>query len=161
MCTNCFAQQNNPDSLAYQLQRARINAMLLHRKEKFGQYDQSVKKHSGIFGMQTKKDIRRSNDILMDIDSTDDEIFRQIKVLLDFKAYQQIKVVKKSEQLENQEFGLMETVNKLKSENAQLKAELTKQRHDFEGKLRFHIIVMVLMLASILVLLLRKRRVKV
>lgn len=70
--TAAVVAQKNTDSLAYQMQRAKINAMLAVRAQKFGQYSQSLALHTGIFGLQTKKDIRRSNDILMDIAKTDD-----------------------------------------------------------------------------------------
>ena len=59
--------QPNTDSVAYQAERIKINSMLALRKQKFGEYDESLSKHTGIFGLQTKKDIRRSNDILMGI----------------------------------------------------------------------------------------------
>src|SRR5581483_10221875 len=81
--------KGNSDSLAYQLQRKKINDMLDQRRQKFGQYDESLKKHTGIFGLQTKKDIRRSNDILMDIARTDEAIFEQIKILLNYRTFQQ------------------------------------------------------------------------
>ena len=61
--------------------------MLDNRRNKFGQYDESLHKHTGIFGLQTKKDIRRSNDILMDIAKTDDSIFMQIKILLNYRTF--------------------------------------------------------------------------
>jgi hypothetical protein len=73
-----FAQVSS-DSLAYQAQRKKINNMLAQRKQKFGQYTESLTKHTGIFGLHTKKDIRASNDILMDIVKTDDDIFCAVK----------------------------------------------------------------------------------
>src|SRR5476649_1707408 len=85
---NVYAQ-GNADSLAYQLQRKRINNMLEQRSQKFGQYTQSLSHHTGIFGLQTKKDIRLSNDILMDIVKTDDDIYVQLKILLNYKTFQQ------------------------------------------------------------------------
>src|SRR5438874_12358680 len=86
-CLSVYAQKSNSDSLAYQLQRTKINQMLEVRRQKFGQYDQSLAKHTGIFGLQTKKDIRRSNDILMDIVKTDDDIFRELKILMDYRVF--------------------------------------------------------------------------
>ncbi len=104
-----FAQTKpNPDSLAYQLQRTKINNMLDARRRKFGQYDESLAKHTGIFGLQTKKDIRRSNDILMDINKTDDSIFMQIKILLSYRTFQQQQAQTKSAQAENYSLGLYE-----------------------------------------------------
>src|ERR1700710_330540 len=88
---SAFAQVNS-DSLAYQLQRKKINEMLAQRTLKFGQYDASLSMHTGIFGFQTKKDIRRSNDILMDIVKTDNDIYKELKILLDYRVFQQSQV---------------------------------------------------------------------
>ena len=52
------------DTSAYELQRAKINALLAERSTKFGQYDKSLTTKTGIFGFQTKKDIRNSNEII-------------------------------------------------------------------------------------------------
>lgn len=79
-----FAQ----DTSAYQLQRAKINALLAERSAKFGQYDQSLNTRTGIFGFQTKNDIKNSNEILRQIAITDNEIFTELKVLMDYKDLQ-------------------------------------------------------------------------
>ena len=87
ICTtilNLNAQENS----AYELQRAKINALLAERSAKFGQYDQSLTAKTGIFGLQTKKDIRNSNEILRQIVLNDNEIFTQLKVLMDYKDLQ-------------------------------------------------------------------------
>jgi hypothetical protein len=84
--TASYAQVNT-DSLAYQFQRKKINGMLDLRRQKFGQYGQSLSQHTGIFGLQTKKDIRNSNAILMDIVNTDNDIFQQLKILLDYRTF--------------------------------------------------------------------------
>src|SRR5665213_190191 len=86
LSVSCAFAQGNTDSLAYQLQRKKINAMLADRALKFGRYDESLSKHTGIFGLQTKKDIRRSNDILMDIVKTDNAIYRELKILLEYTS---------------------------------------------------------------------------
>src|SRR5258708_37349152 len=86
-----FAQVNS-DSLAYQLERTKINAMLARRKVKFGQYDESLNLHTGIFGLETKRDIRRSNDILMDVVKTDDSVYRELKILFEYRVLQQTQV---------------------------------------------------------------------
>ena len=84
-----FAQ----DSASYELQRDKINAMLKDRSARFGQYDNSLNTKTGIFGLQTKKDIRNSNEILRQITLSDNDIFTEIKVLLDYKdiQFQQVK----------------------------------------------------------------------
>ncbi|HTD97980.1 MAG TPA: hypothetical protein VK668_01785 [Mucilaginibacter sp.] len=160
-CAYSFAQKTNTDSLAYQLQRKKINDMLDVRKQKFGQYDESLSKHTGIFGFQTKKDIRRSNDILMDIVNTDNDIYRELKILLDYRAYQQQEVQTKSVQAENNNLGFMNTINRLRQQVDQLKQEAASEKQQQTKAVRTYIIVFVLMLGSILYLLMRKRAIKV
>ncbi|HVW13071.1 MAG TPA: hypothetical protein VHB54_04580 [Mucilaginibacter sp.] len=166
LCFFCFCYtynfsqpKTNPDSLAYELQRQKINGMLDARARKFGQYEESLKKHTGIFGWQTRKDIRRSNQILMDINRTDDDIFVQIKVLLNFRMSQQQQAQVKSVQAENYNLGYMNTINRLRDQIDRMKkdAETLKKQHD--SAQRIHVLIFVLMLASILMLLFRKRRV--
>jgi hypothetical protein len=76
------------DTSAYEIQRAKINALLADRSAKFGQYDESLGARTGIFGFQTKRDIKNSNEILRQIALTDNEIFTQLKVLMDYKDLQ-------------------------------------------------------------------------
>jgi len=82
--TNAFSQ----DSTAYELQRNKINAMLTERSARFGQYEESLNARTGIFGFQTKNDIRNSNEILRQIAINDNNIFTELKVLLDYKDFQ-------------------------------------------------------------------------
>jgi hypothetical protein len=155
---SALVAQKNADSLAYQLQRAKINAMLALRAQKFGQYDQSLKMHTGIFGLQTKKDIRRSNDILMDIVKTDDDIYKQIKILLDFRAFQQTQVQTRASQVEDSQLGYMTTINKLRNQLEKMKADAAKQQHENDDLRRNFIIAVIV--AGLLVLLLLRRRKK-
>jgi hypothetical protein len=161
----CFsaaqAQANfKSDSLAYQVQRKKINAMLDIRKQKFGQYEESLSQHSGIFGLQTKKDIRRSNDILMDIIKTDEEIFAQLKILLDYRAFEQSQVQTRTKQVESHALAYMGTINKLRNQLDMLKkgtSEMMDHQRTIQ-KIMFGIIV--LMFLSILFLISRKSSVK-
>ena len=98
--------------------------------EKFGQYDNSLSQHTGIFGLQTKKDIRRSNDILMDIVRTDNEIYKQLKILLDYSIFQQTQVLDKSKENEATTIAYMRNINKLRDQNKQL----TKQLNELQLK---------------------------
>src|SRR5579872_5837596 len=133
LCLSCIsvnAQNSNSDSLAYQLQRTKINQMLEVRRQKFGQYDQSLAKHTGIFGLQTKKDIRRSNNILMDINRTDDSIFMQIKILLSYRTFQQQQAQTKSAEVENYSLGYMNTINRLREQIDKMKLDAADaQKH--------------------------------
>ncbi|PST83746.1 hypothetical protein C7T94_08215 [Pedobacter yulinensis] len=88
-CASSTARANlQQDSAAYEAQRAKINSLLQQRSEEFGRYDQSLNMRTGIFGLQTKKDIRNSNEILRQIVLNDNAIFKELKVLLDYKDLQ-------------------------------------------------------------------------
>jgi hypothetical protein len=150
--TAAFGQANK-DSTAYEAQRNRINDMLQQRSQKFGQYDQSLSQHTGIFGFQTKKDIRRSNDILMDIVKTDNDIYAQLKILLDYRAFQQTQTLDHSKQTEQNNLGFMNTINKLEAVNNKLKQQLEDAEKSKKTAARNFILIVVLMAASILLLL--------
>lgn len=161
VCLLCFLfsaafAQPNSDSLAYQQQRAKINSMLAIRSQKFGQYDKSLGEHTGIFGLQTKKDIRRSNDILMDIVKTDNDIYKQLKILLEYRAFQQNQAVDKSKETEGTALESMYTINRLQSQLQKLKKEQDENiRLQDKASLNFKIIVFILV--GIILFLLRNQ----
>ena len=152
--------QYRSDSIAYQQQRKKINAMLAERTKKFSRYDESLTKHTGIFGLQTKKDIRRSNDILMDIVKTDDDIFRELKILMDYRVFQQQQAQTHSSESENVTLAYMNTINRLRGQIDQLKKEAQQEKAHQRNQLRLLIGVIVFLFVSILYLLTRKRAVK-
>jgi hypothetical protein len=143
----------NTDSIAYQNQRAKINGLLAQRALKFDQYTASLNTKTGIFGWQTKKDIKRSGEILMDIAKTDETIFKEIKVLLDFKTYQNTQVVAKltqSQGSEDRSLNYMKTINKLREQNDQLKLDIAQQSSQYNQRQTIQIIIiLVLILTSI------------
>jgi len=155
---NTYAQTNT-DSLAYQAQRKKINGMLADRKQKFGKYDQSLSMHTGIFGLQTKKDIRRSNDILMDIVKTDDDIFLQTKILLDYRTFEQKEVENHSIEADSSNFGFMTTINKLRQQNDKLKQEAALDELQMQKSKQISLAI-IFALIIIVILLLRAKYVK-
>jgi hypothetical protein len=141
---------SNPDSIAYQLQRQRINNMLEQRSQKFSQYTQSLDEHTGIFGWQTKKDIKRSGEILMEIVRTDNDIFKELKVLFDYKNFQQTQVQQHSHESEDKIAGYMLTINKLRAQND----VLLKQQKDEEAaylsrQIAYIVVIVLLIVVSI------------
>jgi len=141
------------DTTAYKAQRTRINNMLAQRSQKFGQYDQSLNQHTGIFGLQTKNDIRRSNAILMDIVRTDNDIYKQLKILFDFKTFQQTQAQDKSKETETNNLVYMNAINRMQAANSKLKAQLEDSEKSQKKASRNFILITVLMAASILLLL--------
>ena len=159
VCTTISAQVISSDSVAYQLQRQKINNMLAARTLKFGQYDQSLSKHTGIFGLQTKKDIRRSNEILMDIVKTDNEIYKQLKILLDYRTFQlddrtfqQKQLLDQSKEIKDNALAYMRTINRLREDNDKMKAQLEKNARLQQKTTLCFIISVIVLLAGILFL---------
>jgi len=108
----------------YEVQRRKINRLLEQRSAKFGQYDESLKLRTGIFGLKTKKDMQRSIDILREIVTTDNTIFKELKVLLDYKDLERNEANSKAEETENRIKGYMQTITKLQQENDRLKQNI-------------------------------------
>ncbi len=150
----------NSDSVAYQLQRKKINNMLAARKQKFGQYEQSLGQHTGIFGFQTKGDVRRSAGILMDIAKTDDAIFKELKILLEYRDFQQRQIQSHSKEAETTAAGYMQVINRLRQQNVHLKQQLNNSEQHFKTRQNIFVVAILFMIASILFLLVKKNRVK-
>lgn len=136
------------DTSAYEIQRAKINALLADRSAKFGQYDESLSARTGIFGFQTKRDIKNSNEILRQIALTDNEIFTQLKVLMDYKDLQveQVKTVASS----NSEsiINYRKTIKSLQDQNL----ILTENQDKVENSRDLAYLMMVICLAGCVVL---------
>lgn len=160
--------QTNPDSVVYIQQRNKINTMLNARRAKFGQYDTSLTKRSGIFGMQTKGDVRRSNEILMDITETDDEIFIELKKLFDYNTnqlnyskYQRKQSENSLKDAEKSRIAYLRSISNLRAQNDSLKTEIKQLETAGQKRQGLLIIVIVLTFASILILFIVKRKRKV
>ena len=65
--TTAFSQPSTSDSSGYEAQRQKVNELLQQRSARFGQFDESLKQRTGIFGLKTKKDMQASIDILKQI----------------------------------------------------------------------------------------------
>ncbi|TWR26070.1 hypothetical protein FPZ42_10590 [Mucilaginibacter achroorhodeus] len=161
-----FAQPN-PDSVVYVQQRNKINAMLADRRAKFGQYDTSLTKRSGIFGMQTKGDVKRSNEILMDIAETDDEIFTELKKLFDynnnqlkFSKFQRLQTENNLKDAEKSRIAYLNSISTLRQQNDSLKVKVKQLETAGQKKQGILIVVIVILFASILALLIVKRKTK-
>jgi hypothetical protein len=149
---NAFAQT---DSLAYQLQRKKINTMLANRRIKFGEYDQSLNRRSGIFGFRTKNDIKNSNAILMEIVQTDDDILQQTKILLDYQVFASKQALTHSAQTDSTNVGFMNTINKLRAQNEKLKQDADTAEQVRAKKAQTSMFIIIGLIVVILLLLRR------
>ena len=115
-----FAQQ---DTAAYAAQRVKVNSLLEERSAKFGKYDESLNQRTGIFGWQTKKDIKNSNEILRQVVLTDNNIFKELKLLMDYKDLQNQQKVAVADHSQERIENYMQSIKKLQDQNEQLRKE--------------------------------------
>jgi hypothetical protein len=111
------------DTSAYQTQRLRINALLAERSAKFGQYDESLNARTGIFGFQTKNDIRNSNEILRQIVLNDNDIFKELKTLMEYKDLEVTAIKTNADQTSSRIQNYMLAIKKLQDQNQELRTE--------------------------------------
>ncbi|MCX2430426.1 hypothetical protein [Pedobacter sp. GR22-10] len=137
-----YAQQ---DTTAYAAQRVKVNALLAERSAKFGQYDESLNQRTGIFGWQTKKDIKNSNEILREVVLTDNNIFKELKVLMEYKDLQNQQKVAVADHSQERIEGYMKTIKKLQDQNEILQKESNKSNY---GISTYIIILLILILVT-------------
>jgi uncharacterized protein (DUF3084 family) len=121
------------DTSAYTIQRNKINNLLAERSARFGQYDKSLKQRSGIFGLKTKKDMQASNDILTQIVLTDNDIFSELKILLDYKDFEKQEIQSRAETVEGRIGRFQTTIARLQQENERIKIQSEKKRSDSQA----------------------------
>jgi len=114
------------DTSAYQTQRLKVNALLSQRSAKFGQYDQSLDTRTGIFGFQTKSDVKNSNEILRQIVLNDNNIFKELKILMEYKDQEVITAKNTASEVNGRMLNYMQSIKKLQEENERLKSSSEK-----------------------------------
>lgn len=133
------------DTNSYQSQRLKINALLQERSSRFGQYDQSLNQRTGIFGFQTKKDIKNSNEILRQIVLNDNNIFKELKILLDYKDLQVQQVQSTAEASNERIRSYMAAIKKLQDQNEILRKQISEQEKE-SGSSNFNVILLLVLL---------------
>jgi len=141
---NAIAIQS--DTSAYQVQRLKINSLLAERSARFGQYDLSLNARTGIFGLQTKNDLKNSNEILRSIILNDNNIFRELKVLMNYKDQEVQQVQSNASNTSKRIEGYMLTIKKLQDQNEQLKikaADITEKKNTETYTIIFLIVIIM------------------
>ncbi len=137
--------------------RKELKGLLEERHQKFDSYSQSLEQRSGIFGNKTKRDIKESNKVLIEIVKTDNRIISTLNRVLDYRNYEKInlnysmsdtklhreKLLQATDTLEKQ-------VKMLSSTNAVLK----KSNHKLQFGLYF---LLAVLLVFILYIYFKKR----
>ena len=140
--TEILAQSLSP----YEVQRQKVNQLLVERSNKFSQYDKSLAARTGIFGLQTKKDIKNSNEILREIVLNDNAIFRELKVLLDYKDLVTQEISQAANTKEDRIKDYKKSIKKLQDQNELLKIKLEKT----ESGETFQFILIILLIVALL-----------
>jgi peptidoglycan hydrolase CwlO-like protein len=149
MLSLAFTAQAQIDTSSYQNQRLKINSLLQERSARFGQYEQSLNERTGIFGFQTKQDIKNSNEILRQITLNDNNIFKEIKVLLDYKDLQVQQIQRTAQSNTERIQSYMAAIKKLQDQNEILRNQIREQETE-SGNSSFYVIIAmaVLLLAA-------------
>lgn len=121
--TSLQAATFQTDTTAYQTQRLKVNALLNERSTKFGQYDQSLDTKTGIFGFQTKDDIKNSNEILRQIVLNDNNIFKELKILMNYKDEEVKRIKNEANSSSSRIENYKTSIKKLQDQNEQLKKD--------------------------------------
>lgn len=124
-CMTSFAfGQQAIDTTGYEAQRKKVNALLTERSRRFGQFNESLQKRTGIFGLKTKKDMQSSIDILKQIVLTDNDIFQETKALLDYKDFEKSQIADRASEFDGRITGYIKTISKLQREHERMVNEI-------------------------------------
>lgn len=151
------------DTTEYEKQRQKVNALLEQRSARFGQYEESLRQRTGIFGLKTKRDMQASIDILKEIVLTDNHIFRETKQLVDFKDFEKEMIARQAREFDSRINGYITTISKLQKEQTELReriATLEGTRQRTSGTAIFLLVVAVIGATLAYVYYIRPKRAK-
>ncbi|GEM69464.1 hypothetical protein SMI01S_30700 [Sphingobacterium mizutaii NBRC 14946 = DSM 11724] len=147
------------DSLTFEAQRERVNHLLNERSRRFGEYDQSLEKKTGVFGLfKTKKDMQKSIDILRQVVLNDNNIFLETRKLLDLKDAQSERYQRLANEYDMQVSAYMKTITKLQNENDKLREELKSMESTDTGNGVLIYLAVIVIIALIILLIYQYNR---
>ncbi|OYD47258.1 hypothetical protein CHU00_04175 [Sphingobacterium cellulitidis] len=147
------------DSLTFESQRERVNQLLNERSRRFGEYDQSLQKKTGIFGLfKTKKDMQKSIDILRELVLNDNNIFIETRKLLDLKDAQSERYQRLANEYDAQISAYMKTITKLQNENDKLRDSLKSMESTDTGSGLLLYLAGIVIITLLILLILQYKR---
>jgi hypothetical protein len=81
----------------------------------------------------------------MDIVKTDNAIYKQLKILLDYRTFQQTQVVDKSKEIESANLHYMNTINTLRRQNEKLTKEANEMQLQHERSSQNFTVILIFM----------------
>ncbi len=133
------------------MDRKELKELLDNRKAKFDSYSLSLEKHSGIFGNKTKNDVKKSNEVLIEIVKTDNRIISTLYRVVDFRTYEKVNMnydIHKSDEVLNNLRLATDTLSKQVEALTTLNHTLKSRSNRLEWliyALSFLIILMIIM----------------
>ncbi len=118
-----FSSHVNPDTLS-DFDRNKMNELMKQRGQQFGSYANSIETKTGIFGNKTKKDLLRSNEILIEIVRLDNKLMNYFNRKLDYKTYETVNYNFDKQDYEAKQKILLLANEKLEQSNSVLKQNL-------------------------------------
>ena len=161
--TLSFAQSPLDTSSSFEDQRQRVNNLLNERSKKFGEYDISLEKKSGIFGLfKSKNDMQKSIDILKQIVINDNNIFIETKKLLELKDSEKEKFEKLANEYDEQVTAYVKTIATLQNENDKLRKQINdlNNQEDSNSTYSYMYILIIISLTVIIFFLYRQMKSK-
>lgn len=98
-----------------------------------------------------------SNDILREIVLTDNNIFSELKILLDYKDFEKKEIESKAESVESYVKNYQSAITRLQNENERLKTELEKQDKQKDRLFLFLFLLLTALVLSVFYLFKTKR----
>lgn len=133
-----------------------IHKLIQNRQELFSQYADQIKKRSGIFGSQSKRDIKKSADILHSIIEKDNEIIREMERMLEKRQMQYLDEGVDRENAQQKNRKIISIIDRLKLENDEMMEENRKLRMAKKFS-NFYTIVASAVAAVLLFIILRRK----
>src|SRR5690606_17425154 len=136
--------------------RQRVNELLDQRSNRFGQFNQSLEAKTGIFGFKTKKDMQASIDILKEIVITDNNIFKETKVLLDYKDMEKTFITYQAEESIARINGYVNTISKQQKVQEQQSVEI-KELQQKSNRYLVYFLFSTLLLIILAIILIKQK----
>ena len=125
------AQAQNPElRISDTTNSLKLRRYLDAREQLFYQYSYQIQNKTGIFGNQTTKDLRASNEILLGIITADNKIINQLDAVISEQRYSDRTNQNDEIQAAQRIVDYGKLTDKLKAENDQLKSTMQKTIDD-------------------------------
>ena len=133
-----------------------IYELLQERQVLFNEYADQIKKRTGIFGQQTKRDVRKARDILLVIVEKDNEIIAELERMLENRQMEYFDAGIDKQRAEEKNDRIIGIIDGLKEQKDKLLEENEKLRR-MHGWSRMIAIIAGLMSAMFLIFYMKSK----